>query len=197
MCLGPAAGFFFAPHQRPLETAAVDRNSEIFLNCLNALDSGHRRFCRFQTCYVVENIGGHLVPTLRSTLTGQQSRQASPIECILRQVEGGARDSKRGGGIENRHGLGAVPSQHLVADLEKIPGIEERVLFEKRIGDGFWMWIESAGALQLQHLPVGLSAFCHQGNARLVRNNNYASLAPLSRKISIDMSFYYAQYMAY
>lgn len=143
---GLAVGFFFASPQRPFETAPVDRNSEVFLNRLNAPDSGHCWLCRPQARYVVENIAGHLVATLGTTLTGQQSSQASPAESTLRLIERGPRDSKGSRRIENRHRLGAVPPQHFVADLKKISGIEERVLFEQRIGNSFWVWIESAGA---------------------------------------------------
>lgn len=155
----------------------MDGNSEVFPNRLNALDSGHCRFCFPQTRYVVENLGGHLVAPLGTTLTGQQSSQAGPAESTLRLIERGPRYSKRSGRLENRYRLDAVPPQHLVADLEKISGIEERVVFEQRIGNGFRVWIESAGAFQFQHLLVGLCAFGYPHYARRLCNNNYASYA--------------------
>jgi len=166
----PTGWFFFAPRQSPLETAPVEGNSIVFLDGSNALDGGQPRFCRPQACYVVENFGRHLVPTLWTTLTGQQAGQASPIEGCLCLIKGGPRDPKSGRRIENRHSFGAVPPQHLVTNLEKILGIEERVLFEQEIGHGFGVWIERAGALEFQRLLAGLSTFGHQDRTKLVCN---------------------------
>src|SRR5262249_44600268 len=66
------------------------------------------------------------------------------------------------------------PSQHLVADLQKIAGIEEGVLLEQGIGHGLRMGIERARPFQFCGLGLALTAFRHAGSA-LVCNSNYAS----------------------
>ena len=183
----PSERFFFASSQSPLETAPVECNSKVLLDGPHALDGGQPRFCRPQACYVLENFGRHLVSTLWATLTGQQACQTSPIEGHLCLIKGGARDPKSGSRVENRHVFGAVPPQHLVTNLEKIPGIEERILFEQEIAHGFGVGIERSGALEFYSLLVGLSAFGHLGQARFLCNNNYASYQFLSSKIVREM----------
>jgi hypothetical protein len=78
-----------------------------------------------------------------------------------------------------------MTSQHLVTDLEKVSGVEEWILLEEAIGNGIGVWIERAGALQFQHLLVGLVAFRHQASGSLC-NNNYASHIILSSKIGTN-----------
>jgi hypothetical protein len=152
----------------------------VFLDGSNALDGGQPRFCRPQACYVIENFGGYLVATLWTTLTWHQAGKASPIEGCLCLIKGRPRNAKSGRRVENRHFFGAVPPEHLVTNLEKVPGIEEGVLFEQEIGHGFGVWIESAGVLEFQRLLVGFSTFGHQDRANSLCNSNYASSKPLS-----------------
>ena len=131
------ARFFFA-RQRPLQTAAVNRDPELFLNGLDAGDGRQAGLGSSQGLHVLDDLGGQLVPFFGSTVLGKQAAQASLLECGLSLIDGGARNAELGSDIDDRDSFHAVPAQHLVADLKKILGIEEWILFEQSVGNRVW-----------------------------------------------------------
>ncbi len=68
--LTPDCAVFFA-RQRPLQTAAVNRDTELFLN---GLDTGDRRQAGLGSSQG-HHIGGQLVPFFGSTVLGKQAAQ--------------------------------------------------------------------------------------------------------------------------
>ena len=132
--LTPDCAVFFA-RQRPLQTAAVNRDTEFVLNGLDTGDCSQAGLGSSQGQHIVDDFGGQLVPFFGSTVLGKQAAQAGLLECSLGLIDGGARNAKIGSHIDDRNSLHAVPAQHLVADLEKILGIEEWIFFEQRVGN--------------------------------------------------------------
>jgi len=114
------------------------------------------------------------VATFWPTLFWQEPGKTGFIEACLRLIEGRARNSKDRCSVKNRHSFGGVAPQHLVANLQKIPGIEERVLFEQGICDGIRVRVERARLPEFQRLLVGSVALGHQSLPSIVCKYNYA-----------------------
>jgi hypothetical protein len=72
----------------------------------------------------------------------------------LSLIEGGARDTEGGRGVADGHPLGIVTTDHLVADLNEVLGVEERVAREERVADGFRMRIKRSIARQSLALRI-------------------------------------------
>ena len=70
------------------------------------------------------------MPFFGPAVLGKQTAQAGLLECRLGLIDRGAGNAKPGSHIDDRDSFHAVSAQHLVADLKKILGIEEWILFE-------------------------------------------------------------------
>ena len=119
----------------------------------NGLDAGDGRQAGVgssQGPHILDDLGGQLVPLLGPTVLGKQPAQAGLLECSLGLIDGWARNAKLGGHIDDRDSLHAVSAQHLVANLEKILGIEEWILFEQSVGNSVGARVEGASPFQLQ-----------------------------------------------
>jgi hypothetical protein len=139
----------------------VNRDAELFLNGLDTGDGRQVGLARSQRPHILDDLGGQLVPCFGPTVLGKQAAQTSLLEGSLGLIDGGARNAKPNSHIDDRDPLHAVSAQHLVADLEKIPGIEEWILFEQGVGNGVGVWIEGARPFQLQRFLVGPFQFGH------------------------------------
>jgi hypothetical protein len=158
--LTPDCAVFFA-RQRPLQTAAVNRDTELFPNGPDTGDCRQAGLGSSQGHHIVDDFGGQLVPFFGPTVLGKQAAQACLLECGLGLIDGGARNAKLGSHIDDRDSLHAVPAQHLVADLEKILGIEEWILLEQSVGNRVGARVERASPFQLQRFLIGLFQFGH------------------------------------
>jgi hypothetical protein len=76
---GLIARFFFA-RQRPLQTAAVNRDIELFLNGLDTGDCRQAGLCSSQGHHIVDDFGGQLVPFFGPAVLGKQATQAGLLE---------------------------------------------------------------------------------------------------------------------
>ena len=109
--------------------------------------------------HILDDLGGQLVPFLGPAVLGKQAAQAGLLECSLGLIDGGARNAKPGSHIDDRDSFHAVSAQHLVANLKKILGIEEWILFEQTVGNRVGARVEGASPLQLQRFLIGLFQF--------------------------------------
>jgi hypothetical protein len=131
--LDSSGRFFFAP-QCPLETASVHFDRKLFLNSLDTGDGRQTRIGCAQVAHKLDDLLGKLVSFLGSTTFWKQTTQASLFERQLSLVNGGTRNAEVGRYVDDRVPLDAVPTQHLVADLKKILGVEEWILVEQCVG---------------------------------------------------------------
>src|ERR1700733_6487765 len=95
------ARFFFA-RQPPLQTAAVNRDTELFLNGLDTGDSRQAWLGSSQGSHVFDDLGGQLVSFFWATVLGKQADQALLLECSLSLVNSGARNAKLGSHVDDR-----------------------------------------------------------------------------------------------
>jgi hypothetical protein len=125
---------FFA-RQGPLQTAAVNRDTELLLNSLNTSGSRQFGFDCSQSPHILDDLGGQLVTFFGSAMQGEQPAQAGFQKCCVGLIDSWARNAKLGSYIDDRDPLHVVPTQHLVANLKEIFGIEEWILFEESVGN--------------------------------------------------------------
>jgi hypothetical protein len=154
----PNCAVFFA-RQRPFHAAAVNRDPKVVLNGLDASDGRQPRVGGAQGPHILDDLGGQLVPILGPTVLGQQATQAAFLESSLSLIDGGARNAERGRHIDDRDSFHAVSAQHLVANLEKVLGVEEWILFEQTVGNSVGARVEGASSPQLRRFLVGLFPF--------------------------------------
>jgi hypothetical protein len=136
----------------------VNRDPKVSLNGLDA-SNGRQPRVGAQGPHILDDLGGQLVPFLGATLLGQQATQAAFLESSLSLIDGGARNAERGRHIDDRRSFHAVSAKHLVANLEKIPGVEEWILFEQTVGNSVGVRVEGAGSPQFRRFLVGLFPF--------------------------------------
>ena len=91
-----------------------------------------------------EHVGDELVGLSRSGLVRQQPRKAARFEGPDGLVTSRARQAEAGGAAGDRQALHAHRAQHLVLDLQQVPGVEERLLDEARVADPFGMPVETS-----------------------------------------------------
>ena len=137
----------------------MNRDPKVVLNGLDASGGRQPRVGGAQGPNILDDLGGQLVPFLGPAMLGQQATQAAFLESSLRLIDRGARNAERGRHIDDRDSFHAVSTQHLVANLEKILGVEERILFEQTVGNSVGARVEGAGSPQLRRLLVGLFPF--------------------------------------
>lgn len=124
----------------------MNGDTELLLYGLDAFDGGQAGRGSLQAPDVLDYFVGQLVPFLGAARLRQQARQASVFEFGLCLIEGGARDSECRGDLDDRSTFDAVTPKHLVAHLQQVFGVEERILAEQSVGDGGGVRVEGAGA---------------------------------------------------
>lgn len=75
--------------------------------------------------------------------------------CVIERRARNAEGERR---FHDRSTCDAMPTQHLVAGLQKIPCVEERVVLEQRIDDRFGVRVERSTAVQFGCLGIDLPA---------------------------------------
>lgn len=139
----------------------MNRDPEPFLNGLDTGDGRQVRLGSSQCPYMLDDLGRQFVPCLGATVFWQQTAQASLLECRLSLINGGARNTELCSDIDDRDSVHGVLAEHLVADLKKIPGIEEWILFEQGIGDSIGVRVERTRLFQLERFLIGPFRFDH------------------------------------
>lgn len=128
---------------------------------LEACGGGKRWLRSLQLQDVVDHFGGEFVGALGAAPLRYQAVETSFVESHQGLVKGRARDAESSGGGNDRETLGEMTTQHLVAGLEQISGIEERVFFEERVSDGIRVWVEQPISREREKLWIGFAALGH------------------------------------
>jgi len=128
----------------------VHGDTELLFDRLDAFADSETRGGELQVPDMLDDLPGKLVTFSGASLSGHQTGETGTFESRLDLIEGWARDGERGGHLDDGQALDAMASQHLVAYLEQISGVEERVLAKQGVGDGRGGGVESAGALEFQ-----------------------------------------------
>ena len=107
----------------------------------------------------IDDEGHHLVRELVTALGAPETRH-KPDQTVCRKralcfVESRPREAKGGRDVADGDAIDTVASDHLVADLHQILGVEERIASEQSISDSVGIWIERAVARQGLALRVG------------------------------------------
>ena len=94
---------------------------------------------------VRQDLRGQLVPVFGSAPLRQQTTQPGRFECGMGLIGGWQRDAEQPRRHRYRHGVDAVPADHLVAQLQQIARVEETAAAEWRVDHGGGVTIEGAG----------------------------------------------------
>ena len=120
--------------------------------------------CRWIGFEVIAHEGDHLVGelvcTTRPGAGGNEPGQPAGIERSGRLVERGAGQAEGGGSATHGVALDSDPANHLVLDLDQIPGVEEVRGREAVVGDRFRVGVQASLGTQCPHLRI-LPAFRH------------------------------------
>jgi hypothetical protein len=122
-------------------------NIELRLNGRNALRRRQLGLFGFEVGDESHDLGGDLVAAFWSPGARHEAGQTRRRQRALSFVEGGPGDAEGRCDVADRHPL-IVATYHLVADLDQIPGVKERVSDEERVADGLGMRIERSVACQ-------------------------------------------------
>jgi hypothetical protein len=117
-----------------------------------------------------------------AALSGQQTGQPSRRQRRLRLVEGRPRHPEVCCYRADHLAVHLVAANHLVAHLDQIGRIKERIVSEQRITNGFGMGIERAVASQ--RFPLTIRGRCLGHCRPVVCNDKYAALYMVS---SVDI----------
>ncbi|KUM24044.1 hypothetical protein AU467_31580 [Mesorhizobium loti] len=138
---------FFGRHG-PLQTSPVHPDAKAYGDSVYTLRHGEVGPRRPEVVDVGEDLGGDLVSALWAPLPGHQPGEALVGQGALSFVEGWPRDPEGAGDIADRHAIGLMAAHHLVADLHKVPGIEEGIAGKQRVAHGLGVGVECAVAGQ-------------------------------------------------
>jgi len=140
--------------QAAFDTSWMNLGAEAFLDPFHQVRQSNGRFLLAHLANECEDLLGELVRLLGTALVWHQAGKTVLLEGRLCLVERWPRKTEICRRI--RHGLSFGPhaAQHLVLDLDQIPGIEEAVLGKQRIGDCAGPRIE--GSLLLQDCELGI-----------------------------------------
>ena len=101
------------------------------MNLLHALRGCESWVGRLQRDNVLDNFAGKLVATLRPAQARQQAGETLLGERGLCVIERRARNAEGERRLYDRATFDAMPTQHLVAGLQKIARLEEGVVLEE------------------------------------------------------------------
>ncbi len=118
-----------------------------------------------------DDLGRDLVSFFGAARFGHEAGQTSVRERGLGLVEGGPRDAAGPRCVADRQTVDLMTSDHLVAQLDQISGIEERMADEQGILDGIGMRIEGVVACERLAFEIATAWFGHISFLRNVKIN--------------------------
>jgi len=125
--------FFFAPLQGTLDRTRIDGHAEAmpyrFDNGLFALSG------LTPLIHEIQDLVRALMGTPRAASPRQQPWKAAVSKTCIRDVESLPADPERMGNIRDGLAINAVPAEHLVSHLYKVPGIEKIIRTESFVLD--------------------------------------------------------------
>lgn len=142
------------PQQLALDAARVHLNLEPLADGLGQLLGSQGSIHSSLLSNERHNLAGQLVAALRTAFERNQAEESFLLKGCLRLIKRRARKSEGVGGLADGSFVDVNLAQHLVLDLHEIVGIEEVAVLEQRIGDSFWMRVESA--VTAERLVFGL-----------------------------------------
>ena len=105
-----------------------------------------------------DHLGGDLVTAPGAPLARQKAGKAGGLQGGLGLVVGRSGDAEGCGDIADGDTVGLMAPHHLVAHLDQVSGVEERIGDEQRVADSFGMGIERA--VLRQRFALGIAPFC-------------------------------------
>ena len=129
-------------------------NAELSIDGSDTLRRGQIGLFGFEVGDEVYHLGGDLMAAFWSSRPRYEAGQARCRYRTLGLIDGGARDTEGCRDVADGHALSIVTTDHLVADLNEVFGVEERVAREERVADGFRMRIKRPIARQSLALRI-------------------------------------------
>ena len=117
---------------------------------------------RFESDDERDHLGGHLVTAFGASPVRQQTGEPGALQGALRLVEGRPGDAECLGSLADRNAIYLVASHHLVAYLNQVLRVEERIAGEQGIADGFGIGVEHAVLRQRLALRIPLPCPRHR-----------------------------------
>ena len=135
----------------------MDLHAEAFPDQLRQFLGPQRRLGCSRLLDKFHDLGSQLVRPAWPSFLRDQAGEASLLEGRLCLVKRRAGETERGGGLAHRILFHFDAAQHLVLDLEQVPGIEEFVVLEQPGRDRLGMGVE--GSLLSQGVGFSGPAF--------------------------------------
>src|ERR1700675_993 len=145
---------FFLAREQPLETAAMDRQTERVLQVRHQIAGAQIGTFPPPLLDMRQDLRCKLVPMLRPTPLGQQSGKPACFEGRVGLISRRQRDPKQLRRCGNRFVLDEMPPHHLVTNLQQVAGVEKAAGPEQRIGHCLGPAIERPGRLQSSDFGV-------------------------------------------
>src|ERR1700758_2566261 len=170
--------FFFAC-QGAFQTASVDLDAEPMLNRREAFRHGHLGTSGPEVGFNGQHLGCEFVSAFGAGPARKQAAETGGRQRLFRLIEGRPRHTEICRGFADRLTVHFVASDHLVAHLHKVRGIEKWAVDEQAVADCLRMGIECAVAPQC--FPFAAPWLTH--GLLLVCKLKYAALYVVSRAL--------------
>src|SRR5436305_1116176 len=120
--------------QAALDTSRMNRDSEALLDQAPQFRYAKIRLILARLGNKIHNLVGQLVSLFGAAFVRNQCSKPALFERRQSLIERRSRKAESHGGTGYRLALALHSAQHLVLDLDKIPGIEKAVVGKQRVG---------------------------------------------------------------
>ena len=141
----------------------MDVNAEALPHALGKLCASQRAVLPQLLLEEVEDFVAEFVSAVWTTLARHEAQQAPCREVALRLVDARPRATELGSDRRDRTPFLAHGPEHLVAGLDQVARVEERVVSKQRVGDALRVRIEGALRLHQRGLRLVSLACRHRG----------------------------------
>ena len=181
LCLQLRRRFFFAPLQGTFDRTRIDGHTKA---TPDGFDNAFFAIGRLPPLFhEIQDLVRALMGPPRAALARHQSWKATGLKMGIRHIESLPADPERMGNIRDCLALNAVPAEHLVAHLYKVPAIEEIIGLKSFVLNILRMAME--GTLLSKRLEFGIERFgCH------VNCINYITWHPVKNYFAYSLFLY-------
>ena len=132
----------------------MNLDPEAYVDCVETLLGRHLWLCRSEIGHEGNDLGRDLVAALGTAPARQQTGEPTSLQCVLGFVEGRSGDAERRRCFADGKAVDLMAPHHLVAHLDQVLCIEERIAGEQNIANGRGIGIEDTVLRQRLALRV-------------------------------------------